>query len=512
MVSEPVKAIILDLDGVITRTASLHAKAWKQVFDEYQEQRKHQDEPQYEPFSVEKDYRDFVDGKPRYEGVRSFLESRGIKMQEGSPSDEPGWTSICAIGNRKNEIFHQLLGREGAEVFPDAVDKIREWHKKGYKTAVVSSSKNCIPILQSLHLESLFDVSVDGVIAEKLKLHGKPSPDIFLQASKVLDIRPHQALLMEDAQAGVQAGKSGDFGLVIGVARDNQKKALQKHGADVTIRSFRDIEISNSGKYRIHPSGLPSALDRIEAIVAKMAKESFPVFLDYDGTLTPIVNQPEDAVLPDGMRCILKRLAASRPTAIVSGRDLSAVKNFVRLNDLIYAGSHGFDIEMLDGSRVQFDAAKAVLPELNRAEEELNVLIKSVEGARIERKRFAVAVHFRNVSREDVPRIEPAVNRILSRHDSLRISHGKKVLELRPDIDWNKGKAVIWLYNRMMPNQSDTIPLYIGDDITDEDAFLALQGWGIGILVGNHGDLTAATFQLKNVKETAKFLERLIRE
>lgn len=511
MVSTPLKAVISDLDGVITRTAALHAKAWKQVFDEYLEQRRQEGESLYEPFDVEKDYRSFVDGKPRYKGVSSFLESREIRIQEGSPSDKPGWTSICAIGNRKNEIFRHMLGREGAEVFIDAVDKIKEWHKKGYKTAVVSSSKNCRSILQSAHLESLFDISVDGVIAEKLNLRGKPSPDIFLEASKKLGIRPHQALLIEDALAGVRAGKAGDFGLVVGVARNNQKKNLQKSGADVTIRSFHDIEISDSGKYRIHPSGLPSALDRADEITDQMGEDSFPVFLDYDGTLTPIVSQPEDAILSEEMRSILTQLAALSPTAIVSGRDLDAVKKFIRLNELTYAGSHGFDIEMSDGSKIQFEAAKDALPDLNQAAEELNSLKKSVEGVKIERKRFAVAVHYRNVRDEDVPLVKTAVKRILSRFDSLRIGHGKKVLELRPDIDWNKGKAIIWLYNRMMPHHTNTVPLYIGDDITDEDAFMALQGWGIGILVGDHGGLTAAKYSLNNVDETAQFLRRMIR-
>ena len=212
MVSTPLKAVISDLDGVITRTAALHAKAWKQVFDEYLEQRRQEGESLYEPFDVEKDYRSFVDGKPRYKGVSSFLESREIRIQEGSPSDKPGWTSICAIGNRKNEIFRHMLGREGAEVFIDAVDKIKEWHKKGYKTAVVSSSKNCRSILQSAHLESLFDISVDGVIAEKLNLSSSTVDTHYAHIKQKLGLKDTTELVQFAVNWLLQEGKNREHG------------------------------------------------------------------------------------------------------------------------------------------------------------------------------------------------------------------------------------------------------------------------------------------------------------
>ncbi|MFO7890941.1 MAG: trehalose-phosphatase [bacterium] len=510
MNSNTFKAIILDLDGVITRTASVHARAWKQVFDEYLEKRRENGESIYQPFDIVEDYRGYVDGKPRYEGVRSFLNARGISLPEGTPDSQPGWNSICAIGNRKNEIFNEFLIKKGPEVFTDAVEKISKWKEDGFKIAVVSSSKNCKGILKSAKVEHLFDVRVDGIISENLGLTGKPAPDIFIQASDELSITPREAVLMEDAEAGVQAGRLGEFGLVVGVAREGQKEALLENGADLAIRSFDDIDILISGNYVVHPSGLPSALKRMSEIKKKIGEKTFPVFLDYDGTLTPIVNKPEDAVISPRMQDILKKLAVCTPTAIVSGRDLRTVQNFIQLNELIYAGSHGFDISMPDGTHMQNEQAKTVLSELDDSEKELQHQLDAVPGAQVERKQFAVAVHYRNVSKTEVSKVKNIVEKILSDHDGLRKGEGKMVLELQPDIDWHKGKAVFWLLDKLNLNQPDVFPFYLGDDITDEDAILSIQRLGAGILVGEHGQLTAARYGLENVNETGKFLEHLI--
>ncbi|MBN2105180.1 trehalose-phosphatase [bacterium] len=505
-----IQAIILDLDGVITRTASLHAKAWKQVFDDYLDHRKHEGQSGYEPFDPDKDYRQYVDGKPRYDGVQSYLKSRGIQLQRGKPNDRAGWDTVCAVGNRKNEIFNRLLNQEGAEVFSDSVEKIRKWKKMGLKAAVVSSSKNCEAVLKSTNLVSLFDVRVDGLTAETKKLQGKPAPDLFIHAAGKLGIPPRAALLMEDAEAGVQAGKSGEFGLVIGVAREGQEHQLRKKGADMTIRSFQDIRISDSGNFKFRPDGLPSALEKIQSIKHMMADKDCPLFLDYDGTLTPIVKRPEEAVLSESMRTLLKKLGNRTPTAVVSGRDLKILMDFVCLDELIYAGSHGFDIRMPDGTRMQYDAAKSAMPDLDRAEQKLRQKLKPVPGALVERKRFAVAVHYRNVDPGKILEVKNIVGQILSGCDTLRQGTGKKVLELQPDIEWHKGKAVLWLMHRLGLSPLNTLPFYLGDDITDEDAFRSIQNSGIGILIGDHGQFTSARYRLQDVEETRRFLGHFV--
>ena len=174
------RAAILDLDGVITQTAHLHAQAWKQMFDAYLQERDKRESEDQRPFDVGEDYEEYVDGKPRYDGVRSFLASRGIELPEGEPDDEPDRETICGLGNRKNEIFHELLGEQGVDVYEDAVEQIESWRERGLRMAVISSSRNCSAILKAAGLRELFVVKVDGVDSERLGLQGKPAPDMFL--------------------------------------------------------------------------------------------------------------------------------------------------------------------------------------------------------------------------------------------------------------------------------------------------------------------------------------------
>lgn len=506
------KAAILDLDGVITQTASLHAKAWKQVFDEYNDVRLTQGEEIFTPFDIVKDYRRYVDGKPRYDGVSSFLEARTIELPFGSSDDKPGWKTVCAIGNRKNKLFNKLLNKEGAVVFEDAELKLRQWKQMGYRLAVVSSSKNCRGILKSVGLETLFDVLVDGVVAEEKHLAGKPKPDTFQYACQQLGVDVHSSIMFEDAEAGVQAGQSGHFGLVVGVARNYQNTALIHHGADITIDSFEEIQLNGKGEYHVCSRCLPSALSCFDRILKDNRQKQLILFLDYDGTLTPIVDDPEKAFLSEPMRSLLKRMSQMIPVGIISGRDLKTVQNFVNLDPLVYAGSHGFDIQLSDGSRVQFDSAKKVLPALDKSEKKLQKKLDSIEGVKIERKQFAIAVHYRHVNENEVPQVIKIVTRIGSHYSGLRMKRGKMIVELQPDIDWHKGKAVQWLLDRLDIDKNNVLPVYIGDDVTDEDAFAALQLNGIGILVGDHDGNTAARFRLNDVNKTARFLEKCIQE
>ena len=234
-------AVIFDLDGVITHTAALHARAWKQVFDEYLERRAARTPDGFQPFHIDADYARYVDGKPRYDGVRSFLASRRIELPEGDPSDGPEIETVCGLGNRKNELYNSLLDEGGVEVFDDAVEQLRTWRGMGFKTAVVSSSKNCARVLQAVGLSDLFDVRVDGVDTARLGLRGKPAPDMFLKAAELLGVDPRRAVIFEDAVSGVQAGSAGGFGWVIGVDRVGARGALLKHGADTVVSDLREV-------------------------------------------------------------------------------------------------------------------------------------------------------------------------------------------------------------------------------------------------------------------------------
>ena len=252
---------------------------------------------------------------------------------------------------------------------------------------------------------------------------------------------------------------------------------------------------------------IPSALEHVQEIAGRNGRVA--VFLDYDGALTPIVSQPEDAWLSDSMQQTLRELARQAPVAILSGRDLDDVRRRVNLDGIVYAGSHGFDIAGPRGLHKQ--VATEFLPKLDMVEKELHEALDGIPGARVERKHFSIAVHYRNVRENAVPKVERAVGEVTARHRELRRLDGKKVYELLPNIDWNKGKAVAWLSETLgLEFRSGGIrPIYIGDDSTDEDAFRALEQRGIGILVSEQSQPTAARYSLRDPAEVERFLRTL---
>jgi trehalose-phosphatase len=250
---------------------------------------------------------------------------------------------------------------------------------------------------------------------------------------------------------------------------------------------------------------VPSALDHVPEIAGHRGQ--LAIFLDYDGTLTPIVSHPEEAVLSDSMRQTLKDLASRVPVAILSGRDLADVRERVGIENIVYAGSHGFDIAGPRGLRRQM--ANEFLPKLDTAEKKLQEALNGISGARVERKRFSIATHYRNVKEHDVPRVKQAVGEVAWRHRELRKMTGKKVYELQPDIDWDKGKAVLWLLEAMGPEPREIFPIYIGDDRTDEDAFRTLQQRGVGIVVSEQDCHTTARYLLRSPVQVEHFLREL---
>lgn len=253
----------------------------------------------------------------------------------------------------------------------------------------------------------------------------------------------------------------------------------------------------------------PSALDRIDEISGALSGRRPMVFLDYDGTLTPIVDRPEDAILSDDMRRRVGALAERTAVAVVSGRDLADVRRLVGLDGIIYAGSHGFDIEGPGGLRLRHPRGAELIPEIESAERELRTSTGEIPGVIVERKRFTVAVHFRLVARSRVPAVKAAVEHACALHPSLRRSAGKEVLELRPDVEWHKGAAVLWLLRELVREGPQSLPIFIGDDVTDEDAFRAISEAGLGIVVLEAPRETAARYSLAHPGEVGPFIEAL---
>jgi trehalose-phosphatase len=250
---------------------------------------------------------------------------------------------------------------------------------------------------------------------------------------------------------------------------------------------------------------IPSALKHVQEIAG--SGDRLAVFLDYDGTLTPIVSHPEAAWLSESMRETLRSLVARVPVAILSGRDLDDVRGRVHVDGIVYAGSHGFDIMGAGGLRRELGGE--YLPVLDAAEAELREALDEIPGAQLERKHFSVAAHYRNVNEDDAFRVAQAVDEVAARHHKLRRINGKKVYELLPDIDWNKGKAVLWLLETLELERGSALPIFIGDDRTDEDAFSALEKRGVGILVSEQPQVTAASYWLNSPEEVERFLRAL---
>jgi beta-phosphoglucomutase family hydrolase len=227
-----IQACLFDLDGVLTQTAKVHAEAWKQMFDEFLRTRAAKSGEPFVPFDPVKDYTEYVDGKPRYDGVRSFLESRGIKLPE---------QEIRALGDRKNELVVGLIRTRGVEAYDGSVRYVHAAHEAGLRRAVVSASANCRDVLAAAGIDDLFDAVVNGIVAAREHLRGKPAPDTFLAGARALETDPAAAAVFEDALAGVEAGRAGKFGFVVGVDRAGQADALRQHGADIVVSDLDEL-------------------------------------------------------------------------------------------------------------------------------------------------------------------------------------------------------------------------------------------------------------------------------
>jgi beta-phosphoglucomutase family hydrolase len=238
---ESVQACLFDLDGVLTETAKVHAAAWKEMFDAYLRARAARTGEDFVAFDEKDDYDTYVDGKPRYDGVRSFLSSRGIELPEGKPDDPPSTETIHGLGNRKNEIVLRLIHEHGVEAYPGSRRYLEAARDAGLRRAVVSSSTNTRDVLAAAGIEDFFEARIDGIVAEREHLKGKPAPDTYLAGARALGVAPDAAAVFEDALAGVEAGKAGGFACVVGVDRVGQAEALRERGASVVVRDLKEL-------------------------------------------------------------------------------------------------------------------------------------------------------------------------------------------------------------------------------------------------------------------------------
>ncbi len=484
-------AVIFDVDGVLTRTAKVHERTWKRVFD-----RVLQAHGDRRPFTHE-DYLAHVDGKPRLDGLRDFLASREITLDDAR---------LQALADEKNRLFLRLLDEEGVEVFDDAVRQVRHLRAHGFSIAFVSSSRNASRVLSAAGLDGLCDLRIVGRTADEQGLRGKP--DIFRQAIRRLGVEPPNAIVVEDAVAGVRAASEVGAGLVVGVARNGGETGLSRAGAHRVVRQLDALD------FVVEPGSRPSRELR-SALSAGVLEDHLqgrkPVlFLDFDGTLAPIVPHPDDARLDPELRAAIDELSQRCTVAVISGRDREDVERRVGLEGIWYAGSHGLDVRSPRGDVFAPEGVERAAPELDRAARLVERELGSRPGVVVERKRFALAVHYRMASDEDTEHAIRVVSELARRSDHLVVRAGERVVELRPDVAWDQGRAVEHMLRAIGAGAPSYVPAYLGDGHTDEDAFRALRHRGLGVLVGCARRPTHADVRLEGPGEVATFLARLL--
>ena len=503
-------AVLFDMDGVITDTASVHAEAWKRLFDAYLEERAGRDGDEQRPFDAHADYRDYVDGKPRFDGVRSFLESRGIDLPYGDPKDGPDRETVCGLGNRKDGYFNAWLQENRVRVFPGTLELIRALRAAGIRVAVFTASRNADAVLENAGVAELFDAKVDGRKTARLKLPGKPDPATLELAASEVGVAPERSVIVEDAIAGVQAGSRGSFAFVIGIDRVDYADALYENGADLVVNDLSECRVDEAGNLTLkHFAGLGPVWARETAIEALLRERRLAVLLDYDGTLTPIVTDYRKALLSDGMRSTLKKLAERHKVAVISGRDLEDVRRLVGLDSIYYSGSHGFELSGPGDWRHVQEQAVGFLDDLDRAEQALAAALAEIPGHAIERKRFSIAVHYRQVEDRHVGDVARAVDAVLDDSPRLLKGLGKKVFELKPALQWDKGRAVELLLRELGMDEDNSIAIYIGDDITDEAAYRVLRKPNVSIVIPDDDRVTAADYTLEDCDDVQRFLDWL---
>jgi trehalose-phosphatase len=393
----------------------------------------------------------------------------------------------------------------GVPVFESTIALLHRLIDTGMAVAVYSASRNCERILRAAGLDDLFTVRVDGIVADALGLAAPPDPAVLVEAAARSGALPQRSVVIDDSETGVTAGRRGGFALVVGLDRTGRATSLASSGADVVVPDLVDV-IVRSGDSPI--ARLPNALGAYGQLIGVLVNRMPFMCLDFDGTLSEIVSDPSTADLSPATSDALRALAAQCPVAVLSGRDLADLRDRVDIPGIWYAGSHGFELIGPDGTRHDNDDAAAAIPALESAAATLRDALADVSGVLVEHKRYAVAVHCRNAAPERTGELVATV-RATADDFGLRVTTGRKVIELRPDIDWDKGKTVTWIRDRLATEH--VVPFYIGDDVTDEDAFDALRFNGVGIVVRhdeNRGRRTGAKYALDGTAQVTELLRR----
>ena len=394
-----------------------------------------------------------------------------------------------------------------AEALDSTVPLLRRLTDVGIATAIYSSTRDCAQVLRAAGIDELVNLRVDVV---------EPVPAVLTETASRLGVRPVRCVVIDRDQAGISAGGDGGFSLVIGLERNGQADELLSCGADTVVADLAEISVRSGGSAMSRIADAAQVYSQVKELVATRRPV---VFLDFDGTLSDITAHPDSATLVDGAAEALRALAEQCPVAVISGRDLADVRERVKVDEVWYAGSHGLELMAPDRTYHENAAAADLIGTLARAACRLAEMIGDISGIELEHKRFAVAVHYRNADPADIDRVTAAV-RSLGRSEGLRTTAGRKVIELRPNLYWEKGTTLNWLLERIQASDcaadaASVLPIYIGDDITDEDAFDAVQFDGVGIVVrhAEHGDRpSAALFSLESPSTVVEFIGRLARD
>ncbi len=359
-------AVLFDLDGVVTKTASTHAVAWKMLFDGYL--KKKSGTGTFVPFDLKEDYLKYVDGRSRIEGVSCFLKSRGIVIPQGGEEDEPDENSLFGLGNKKNSLFSDLLKKEGVKLYHSTVELIMQLRKNEFKTAIVSSSKNCCQVLKSSNIENLFDVQVDGLISEKLGLAGKPEPDIFFEAARKLGTGVERCVVIEDSLSGVTAGEKGGFGLVIGVNRSDQEAQLNQSGAHVVVDDLSEVETG------VLIKNLPSAFTSIKKVVESAETMEIVAFWDSNSALRCPDYRKDELINPE-IKKGLSALAEQCTIVVITNDEIDQIKNQAGLEAIYYAGGKKGEIK---GGQLDLNQRVAAVLSVSKLMDKLNFSGQSI--------------------------------------------------------------------------------------------------------------------------------------
>jgi len=393
---------------------------------------------------------------------------------------------------------------------PEA-ETIRQWKKHKVKIVIICAGQDF-----SVKLSEKLGKLADEVLTlpEGHQESGSREFPLLENAAEKNKLDFKTTVLISDEPSFIRQSRGLGFASYIGLSdHETKRKLFYEKGARLVLHGSEDIKVSEDLEQRIHFSQYIPDLFTAREKFAGVLKNKIPVFFfDYDGTLTPIINDPDKAYIKDHTRSLLDNLAKTYTVAAVSGRDMMDIRQFIGLDNLIYAGSHGFRISGPGGLYMIHEKAVELLPHLDAMEQELKDTVeKEIPGTYVERKHFAIAIHYRNAPPKSYRQVVQAANILIAGDKKFKKGRGKKILEIKPALDWHKGKAIEWIMNKLEYSYPDKyVPLYVGDDVTDEDGFRALADDGIGILVGKHSQLSAAQYHLKDVNHVDEFLDYLV--